>query len=121
MSLNNLSSSQLRHASTIKERIETLQRELNQILGYSSPPAGAAAAADPTVTKPKSKMSPAAKAKLSAKLKLVWAQRKAAQNKTTPPTAPAQKARVSKMSASDRANLSAKLKAYWAKRKAARK
>lgn len=55
--------------------METLQKELNNILGTVTPASTASAAPK------KHKMSPAAKAKLSAKLNEVWANRKAAEKK----------------------------------------
>ena len=113
MNITSLSASQLRHAAAIKEKIETLQKELNQILGAVAAPA----TVTPGAANRAGKMSAAAKAKLSAKLKLIWAKRKAAQQAVAPAAKPA----PGKMSPAARAKLSAKLKAYWAKRKKAAK
>lgn len=109
-SIASLTSAQLRRAAEIKENIQSLNNELNRIFVG---PATAAAAGAPQVAHVKGKMSPAAKAKLSAKLKAIWAKRKAAA------AAPKAGQVRSKMSPAAKAHLSAKLKAYWAKRKAA--
>src|SRR6266705_3481657 len=72
-SITNLSVQQLRKAATLKERIQSLEKELGQLLGSS-----AASVAGPAPKKKKFKMSAAAKAKIPAKLKAIWAARKAA-------------------------------------------
>ena len=109
MNMSDISSDQLQRASVIKEQIEKLQRELASILGTAIPKA--AAPKQPV-------MSKAAKAKLSARMKEIWAKRKAGK----PMTAVAQKPKArGKMSPAAKARLSAKLKAYWAKRKAENK
>ena len=95
-SIVNLSVQQLRKAATLKERIQSLEKELNHLLGSAAPAAagpapkkkkfklrcakvkGAKPAAKPAAKKDSRKMSAAAKAKLSAKLKAIWAARKAA-------------------------------------------
>ena len=102
-----------------------LQKELNSILGTATPAVTAAAAPK------KQKMSPAAKAKLSAKLKAVWAERKAAKtakvviapkpaSKIIPAATPAPKKKW-KLSAAGLARIKAANKAYWAAKKAAKK
>jgi hypothetical protein len=68
---------QLRRAAELKEKIESLNRELNQIFGGTIPTAAGPVKIDGR----RRKMSAAAKAKLSAKLKAAWARRKAAQKK----------------------------------------
>ena len=65
-----LTSTQLRRAAGIKDKIESLQRELQRLLGSN------ANGAKPTVPK-KRKMSAAAKAKISAAAKARWAKVKA--------------------------------------------
>ncbi|HKI67989.1 MAG TPA: hypothetical protein VKA67_00245 [Verrucomicrobiae bacterium] len=75
MNISDISSSQLRRAAAIKEQIEKLHKELTSILGTAKPAPVAAA-----VPK-KQKMSPAARAHLSAKMKAYWAKRKAAKKK----------------------------------------
>ncbi len=110
-SITNLSVQQLRKAATLKERIQSLEKELGQLLGSS-----AASVAGPAPKKKKFKMSAAAKAKISAAAKLRWAKIKG----KAPAAKPAKKAK-SKMSPAAKAKLSAKLKAIWAARKAAKK
>jgi hypothetical protein len=102
-----------------------LQKELDSILGTATPTVTAAAAPK------KQKMSPAAKAKLSAKLKAIWAERKAAKTaKVVPAPKPASKAAAAttpapkkkwKLSAAGLARIKAANKAYWAAKKAAKK
>jgi hypothetical protein len=75
MNISELSASNLRQAATLKERIEQLQMELNSILGTAT--------IAPVANQKPQGMSPAAKAKLSAKLKEVWAKRKAAKQAAT--------------------------------------
>jgi hypothetical protein len=112
MNLAELSASKLRQAAALKERIEQLQKELNSILGNA--PTAAAAPAQPKLQA----MSAGAKAKLSARMKEIWAKRKGA--KPAPPAGKRAQPK-SKMSPAAKAALSAKLKAYWAKKKAAKK
>ncbi len=73
-SFESLTAPQLRRAAKIKEKIQSLNNELDRIFGGSIT-AGPAA---PQARRVRRKMSPAAKAKLSAKLKASWARRKAA-------------------------------------------
>jgi hypothetical protein len=105
--------------------MEKLQKELASLLGAAS-----TASAAPAAPK-KQKMSPAAKARLSAKLKAIWAKRKAAKtskvvivpkpaSKAAPATAPAPKKKW-KLSAAGLARIKAANKAYWAAKKAAKK
>lgn len=113
-SITNLSVQQLRKAATLKERIQSLEKELNQLLGSA-----ATSVAGPAPKKRKFKMSASAKAKISAAAKLRWAKIRG----TAPAvkTAAAKKGRgKGKMSASAKAKLSAKMKAVWAARKAAK-
>jgi hypothetical protein len=110
-SITNLSVQQLRQAATLKERIQSLEKELNHLLGSSAAPAVA------TAPKKKWKMSAAARAKISAAAKLRWAKVKGAK----PAAKPAAKKGKRKMSAAAKATLSAKLKAIWAARKAGKK
>jgi hypothetical protein len=110
-SIANLSVQQLRNAATLKEKIQTLEKELNQLLGstVTSP-------ASPAPGKKKFKMSAAAKAKISAAAKARWAKVKG----TKPAAKPAPRAK-GRMSAAAKAKLSVKMKALWAARKAAKK
>jgi hypothetical protein len=110
-SIINLSVQQLRTAATLKEKIQSLEKELGQLLGSTAAPGVAT-----EFKKRKFKMSAAAKAKISAAAKARWAKIKG-----KAPAAPATKKTKGKMSAATKAKLSAKLKAIWAKRRAAKK
>jgi len=114
-SISNLSVQQLRKAATLKERIQALEKELNQLLGYT-----VASVAGPAPKKKKFKMSASAKAKISAAAKLRWAKIKGATPAKTVTAKPAKKGK-GKMSPAVKAKLSAKMKALWAARKAAKK
>lgn len=112
MSILNLTSIQLNRAASIKDEIESLQNELNSILGESTTPV--------QTTKPRRKLSKAVRAKMAVAAKLRWAERKGTA-KPVPKAAdePVKKAR--KMSAAGRARISAAAKARWKKAKAAGK
>jgi hypothetical protein len=109
-SITSLSPKQLRRAAALKEKIQSLEKELGQMLGSSTQ-----TVAQPVV-KRKFKMSAAGRARISAAAKARWAKVKAKKS----PVKPAPKAK-GKMSATAKAILSAKMKAIWAKRKAAKK
>jgi hypothetical protein len=105
--LSSLSVQQLRKAVTLKEKIQSLEKELGRLLGSSTTPAAQAA------PRKKFKMSKAARARISAGAKARWAKLKGSK----PSAKPARKAR-GKMSAAAKAKLSAKMKMIWAGRKA---
>ena len=118
MSLLNLTSSQLRLAADLKEKVTKLQSQLAGIIyvgGKTLTPVHA--------TKPaKRKMSPAHIAKIRAAQKLRWAKHNAAKAKTAPPkTVVAAKSSSAKpvkkggMSAEGKARIVAAQKARWAK------
>jgi hypothetical protein len=108
----NLTPTQLRKAANIKERIDALQSELNEILGGE-----ASAPAEPNeAPKKKWKMSRAGRARIAAAAKARWAKIKG----TTASVKPAKKAKR-KFTAAGRAALSAAAKARWAKAKKAGK
>ena len=109
-SITSLSPKQLRRAAALKEKIQSLEKELGQLLGSPTK-----TAAQP-VPKKKFRMSAAARAKISAAATARWAKVKGRKLAVKP----ARKARR-KMNAASKARLSAKLKAIWAKRKAAKK
>ncbi len=104
----NATPQQLRKAADIKEKIQSLQEELNRILGA---PDEAAAPA-----RRKRKISAAGIARIRAAAKARWAKVRAAKKGAKP----ARKARR-KMSAAGKARLSALAKARWAKVKKAGK
>ena len=112
-SITNLSVQQLRKAAALKEKIQSLEKELGRLLGSAVTPAAA-----PAAKKKKFKMSALAKARMSAAAKARWAKVKG-----TLPAAKvaAPKKAKGKMSAAAKAKLSAKMKAIWAKRLAAKK
>lgn len=105
--LSTLTTTQLRHAADLKEKIDALNKELASILGA---PAQEAAKAPK-----KGGMSAAGRARVAAAQKARWAKIKGAK--------PAVKAPIKKrtMSAAVKARLSALAKARWAKIKAAGK
>ena len=105
--LSTLSVQQLRKAVTLKEKIQSLEKALGQLLGSSTKPAA------PAVPKKKFKMSRAARARISAAAKARWAKLKGPK----PSVKPARKGR-GKMSAAAKAKLSARMKIIWARRKA---
>jgi hypothetical protein len=105
--LSSLSVQQLRKAATLKEKIQSLEKELGRLLGSSTQSAAQAA------PRKKYKMSKAARARISAGAKARWAKLKGSK----PSVKPARKAR-GKMSAAAKAKLSAKMKMIWARRKA---
>jgi hypothetical protein len=90
----NITPQQLRRAADIQEKIQSLQQELNQILG------GEISTAEPTEAPRKYKFSAAARAKMRAAQKARWAAIKG----TAPTTEPAPK-KKSKMSAQGLANI----------------
>jgi hypothetical protein len=105
--LTNLSPQQLRRAAELKEEIQSLRKEFNQLLGF---PTQLAVTAAP---KKRRKMSAAAKAKISVAAKARWAKVKGTQVSAKP----ALKAKR-KMSAAARQKISVAAKARWAKIKA---
>jgi hypothetical protein len=115
--ISSLSVQGLRKAAALKEKIQSLEKELVRLLGSTI-----ASATTPAPNKKKFRMSAAAKAKISAAAKARWAKVKgnAALVKTAAKPKAVKKAK-GKMSAATKAKLSAKLKAIWAKRKAEKK
>ena len=103
--LLSLTTTQLRHAADLKEKIEALTKELASILGVSTPA--------PATTPKKGKMSAAGRANVAKAQKARWAKIKAAK--------PAAKAPAKKrtMSVAAKAKISAAAKARWAKIKGA--
>jgi hypothetical protein len=111
MSIQSLTATQLRRAADLKEKIDSLHKQLAAILGAASKPIS-------TVAKPPKKkggMSAAGKARIAAAQKARWAKIKAA--KPAVKAKPVKKARKA-LSAAVKAKLSALAKARWAKAKA---
>jgi hypothetical protein len=109
-SIANLSIQQLRKAATLKEKIQSLEKELGRILGSSAKPVVHAA------PKKRRKMSAAGRAKIAAAQRARWAK----VNGKKLSVKPVKKAKR-KMSAAARAKISAAAKARWVKAKAAGK
>jgi hypothetical protein len=103
ISLSSLTTSQLRRAADLKDKIEELNQELAAILGGS-------ASGSAKVPKKKGGMSAAGRAAIAAAQKARWAKVKAAKGP----------AKRSKMSAAARAKIAAAQKARWAKVKGAK-
>ena len=102
----NLTSLQLRRAADIKDKIESLQKDLTRLLGTNGAPA----------PPKRRKMSAAGRARIVAAAKARWAKMK--REKTS--AKPAKKSK-GKMSAAAKAKLSVRMKALWKVRKAAKK
>lgn len=108
--ITSLSAQQLRRAADIKDKIESLQDELNRIMGASnSAPTG-------SVPKNKRKMSAAGRARIVAAQKARWAKAKGAKSKIVPGRKPKRQ-----MSVAARAKISAAQKMRWAKIKTVKK
>jgi hypothetical protein len=112
MNLFDLTITQLKRATAIKEQIEELNKELRAILGASALPGAAA--------KNKRTMSASVKRKIAATQKARWANLRRAKAAALS-VKPAATAKKKTMSPAARAKLSAKLKAYWAAKKAGKK
>ena len=106
-----LTANQLKRAAALKERIETLNRELRGILVDSANPQ---AAANKTGT-----MSAAVKKKIATAQRARWAKLRGAKTATVP-AKPAVTIKR-RISPATRAKVSAKMKAYWAAKRAGRK
>jgi hypothetical protein len=113
--LSSLSVAQLKHAVTVKERIEQLEAELSGI-ARESPKAISTVA--PIVAPKMRTMSAAAKAKISAAQKARWAKERGEEPPKVATTPVAKPKRI--LSAAARAKISAGTKARWAKTKAVR-
>ena len=123
-SIHQLSVQQLHQAADLKEKIEGLQKELNQLFGSTTSSAAAPVAAK--AAKKKGGLSAAGRANLVAAQKARWARIHAAKSAGKAVVAkPAGKAVVARkkftMSAAAKAKISAAAKARWAKIKAAKK
>ena len=108
----NLTPQQLREAANIQEKIQSLQKQLGQLLGGLDETAAIEAPRKPK----KRKMSAQGLANIRAAAKARWAKIK----RTAPSAKPARRPKR-KFSAAARAALSAAAKARWAKAKKAGK
>ena len=107
-SFTNVTPKQLRRAADVKERIETLQAELNQLLAAAAPVPAAPEAPG------RKKISAAGIARIRAAQRARWAAVRGASARATP-------GRKRKFSAAGRAKLAALARARWAKAKASGK
>jgi len=112
MNIFDLTITQLKRATAIKEQIDKLNKELGSILSGSAR-SGAA-------PKNKPAMSASVKKKIAAAQKVRWAKLQGSKPATRSVKA-AGKPKKTNVSAATRAKLSAKLKAYWAAKKAGKK
>lgn len=103
--ITNLSAHQLRQMARLKEKIDSLQRQLRQIIGGAAP-ASAAASRRPY------RIGASARARIIAAQKARWAKFHAAKPGHRPKR---------KLSAAARAKIAAAARARWAKAKAAGK
>ena len=110
VSISELSAKQFRAAAQIKERIDTLQGQLNAILSFS----GSVSAPPRAVTPGRRKMSAAGRARIAAGARARWAKIKGTQNATSAPS----KGRR-KMSPEAKARIAAAARLRWKKAKAA--
>ena len=108
----NTTPAQLRKAADIQEKIQSLQSELNSLLGggeVSTP-------APTTEAPPKRKFTAATRAKMRAAQKPRWADKGTTAATSTTPAKP-EKKQKGKMSAEGLANIRAAQKARWSKKK----
>ena len=111
MDIVNITPGQLRKAADLRERIESLQTQLNELLGGQAKPQTTA-----PPTKGKRRMSAAGRARIAAAARARWAKLRGEKASFKP----AQKPKRT-MSAAAKARLSALAKARWAKAKKAGK
>jgi hypothetical protein len=83
-----LSLQQLKKAVTIREKIESLAKELNRIIGGQP---SAAKSRTPTPKRKRRKMSAAARARISARMKARWAKREGKKRVAKPVAAKAKR------------------------------
>ena len=113
ISPNSISVAQLKRAITIKEEIETLEKELASVLDAApAVPTGPAVA-----PRKKRRMSAAGRAKIAAAQKARWANLK----KANPPAVKPAPRKKRQLSPEGRAKIIAATKARWAKIRAANK
>ena len=116
--LLSLTSSQLKRAADLKDRIEALNQELASLFGSSA----TVASVEPKAKRGRKKISAAGIAKIIAAQKARWAKVKSAAKGAAKPAAKASvkaPAKKGKMSAAARAKIAAAARARWAKAKAA--
>lgn len=107
MNITSLTPQQLRRAADLQEKIQSLQAELDKILGAS----GVVPASRPVAARGGRRLSAAGRAAISKAARARWAKQRAGKVK------PAAKAKR-RISAAGRARLAALARARWAKAKA---
>jgi hypothetical protein len=125
MSILNLTSTQLRQAADLKEKIAGLEHQLAQLTQDGQ---GSAPVKEPTPAKVPGKrgpkkggMSAAGRARIAAAQKARWAKVNAAKAAAQPASMAKSAGKKRKMSAAGRAAISAAAKARWAAVRAAKK
>jgi hypothetical protein len=118
MNIIELTAQQLRQAATLKDQIEALESELNQLLGGEVPAPVKVDAEAPKALK-KRRMSAAGRAAIAAGVRARWAKLRGSAG-LVPSAKPGLKPKV-RRSAAWRAAVSAAAKARWAKAKKAGK
>ena len=121
--LSHLSIEQLKKAIAIREQIQALERELQQLFGAAEVPTPPAPVSPPESAPAEKKrtMSPEARARIGAAQRERWAKTKAAKQAAAPAvvSAPAEPKKRT-MSPAARARIGAAQRARWAKVRAAK-
>jgi hypothetical protein len=120
IAMTTLTPQQLRKAANLKEEIDQLQAQLNDLLNEGSGVPAARAVAPPARGRRRGRLSAQGRANISAAAKARWAARRLLKGKGSAagqPAAPAKEQR----SAAWRSALSAAMKRRWAKAKQAGK
>ena len=115
MNLTDVSAAQLRRALEIKQRIESLERELNAVLGGSG--GGDTGIGRRAGQGRRRKMSAAARARIAAAQRARWAKTKSRSSNGSPTGAESPRPKR-RLSAAGRAAIIAATKARWARVKA---
>jgi len=114
--LLDLSPAELKHAASLKEQIDALQKQLSALLGSPAP------AAKPAAPAKKRTISAAGLARIKAAQKARWAKvKQGAAKAAAKPVATLPAKKKFTMSAAAKAKISAAAKARWAKIKAQKK
>jgi hypothetical protein len=124
MNITTLTPQQLRDAADLKERIDALENEMNELLGGEVPAPVQIAAEAPDKPRngrrKKRRLSPEGRANIIAATKARWAARRGeTQSEETPAAAPVKRKR--RISRALREARSAAMKAMWAKARRAGK
>lgn len=117
--LRNVATEQLKQVIELREKIDALQNELDQLLGEEAPPISRKPA-KPAKPAGKRVLSPAAKASIAAAQKKRWAAHRRNKAKNAPEKAEAKpKAKTKRtMSPDAKAKIAAAQREIWARRRA---